>query len=365
MARGSEAQLPAGRKWTPQVSVSEAESRLRHSDVVGVVAEGRRGLGSYNSVPWGKANTQTRRKMVVHEIRKAEEETRRVRASGMKAQGDWLNWSSVESRAISAGDLFKSPDVSLSFFLRSISDTLPTPLNLHIWKKTEDPFCALCKSQAASLRHILACCKVALSEHRYTWRHNQVLKEIVNCVTELKSVASRSTPTKEITFVKEGNHKPQSASKSQHPKNIGILNSATDWNVQADIGKQLSIPRHIVQTNLRPDIVLTSESTKCMVLIELTVPWEDRIDESNELKRAKYENILLEARLKGWTTYCYPVEVGCRGFVGRSTTRMFKDLGMQGRDIKKSCLSISNEAERCSRWLWLRRDCAWLPQKKN
>ena len=54
--------------------------------------------------------------MVVHAIRKAEEETRRVRASGRKAHGDWLNWTSVESRAVSAGDIFKSPDVSLSFF---------------------------------------------------------------------------------------------------------------------------------------------------------------------------------------------------------------------------------------------------------
>ena len=363
VAQGSEPKRPAGRKWTPQVSVNVAESRLRHSDIVEVVAEGRKGLGSYNTVQWSKANRETQRKMVVNEIRNAEEETRRVKAASMKAQGAWLNWTNVESRTVSSGDLMKSPDLSLSFFLKSISDTLPTPLNLHIWKKLEDPTCTVCRKDIASLRHILSSCKVALSEHRYTWRHNQVLKEVLNLLTELKDVTPKPPSYKQIKFVKEGHNETQSKVKSKRSVSFGILNSADDWNVQADIGKQLSIPRHIVDTNLRPDIVVTSESTKCIILIELTVPWEDRMDESHELKRAKYENILLEARLKGWTTHCYPIEVGCRGFTGRSTSRMFKELGMQARSIKRSCLSIANVAERCSRWLWLKRDCAWLPQK--
>ncbi|KAK0149611.1 hypothetical protein N1851_009641 [Merluccius polli] len=56
-----------------------------------------------------------------------------------------------------------------------------------------------------------------------------------------------------------------------------------DWQMKADLGKQLRFPEHIVETTLlRPDIVLFSDSTKQVVLLDLTVPWEERMEEANE-----------------------------------------------------------------------------------
>ena len=350
VVRRSERQRQGNRKWSSYDAVSNAEARLRHSDIVGTVAEGRRGLGSYDSVPWSRASRETRRKLVVQEIRKTEEESRRLRATGLKAQGAWLGWTSVESRPILAGDLLKSPEASLSFFLRALSDTLPTPVNLHLWKKTDNPMCTLCKKEPASLRHILSSCKVALSEHRYTWRHNQVLKEVSTLVSEVRVAAPKESPIRKIAFVREGEQGKVGQTRKRHEA-TGLLGSALDWKVQVDIGRQLVIPNNIVETNLRPDMIVTSESTKNIVLIELTVPWEDRIDEAHELKRSKYEPILLDAQRNGWTTHNFPIEVGCRGFAGRSLTRLFKSLGMHGREVKKACLSVSAVAERCSRWL--------------
>ena len=49
---------------------------------------------------------------------------------------------------------------------------------------------------------------------------------------------------------------------------------------------QLRFPEHIVETTLRPDIVLFSDSTKQVVLLDLTVPWEERMEEANERKCA-------------------------------------------------------------------------------
>ena len=285
---------------------------------------------------------------VVNEVRKKEEESRRVMATGMKAQGAWLGWTSVESRAISAGDLLKSPEMSLSFFLRAISDTLPTPVNLHLWKMTDNPLCSLCKTEPANLRHILSSCKVALSEHRYTWRHNQVLKEVSRLVVELVSEVPQATPVRQVRFVREGEQSIGTTTRSCQ-RNTGILSSAVDWKVQTDIGSQLSIPRKIVDTNLRPDMIIVSESAKSIVLVELTVPWEDRIEEAHELKRAKYEPLLLDAQQNGWKTFSFPIEVGCKGIVGKSTTGMFKSLGMRGKDVKKANLTIGSVAERCSR----------------
>lgn len=71
---------------------------------------------------------------------------------------------------------------------------------------------------------------------------------------------------------------------------------------------------------LRPDIVLVSEITRQVALLELTVPWEDRMEEAFERKRAKYEELSGECQSRGWRTRCNPIEVGCRGFVGHSVS---------------------------------------------
>lgn len=77
-----------------------------------------------------------------------------------------------------------------------------------------------------------------------------------------------------------------------------------------DLETQLKIARHITQSKLRTDIILVSEATKQLVLLELTVPWEDRMEEAQERKREKYQELVEECRRNGWKTRCVPVEVG-------------------------------------------------------
>ena len=69
------------------------------------------------------------------------------------------------------------------------------------------------------------------------------------------------------------------------------LESAQDWNMRVDLDQRLKVPDWIVQTNLRPDIIIISEKTKQIGAIELTVPSEERVEVSGELKRAKYETL--------------------------------------------------------------------------
>ena len=65
----------------------------------------------------------------------------------------------------------------LSFELKSVYDVLPSPSNLCLWGLKEDPNCKLC-GKPANLEHDLSSCRTALTEGRYTWRHNMVLKEV-------------------------------------------------------------------------------------------------------------------------------------------------------------------------------------------
>ena len=81
--------------------------------------------------------------------------------------------------------------------------------------------------------------------------------------------------------------------------NSSILDKAKDWNMQIDLQERVRIPEIITSTSMRPDIILTSEETRQMIMIELTVPTEDRIEISGELKRTKYTPIVEKGKQNG------------------------------------------------------------------
>ena len=82
-----------------------------------------------------------------------------------------------------------------------------------------------------------------------------------------------------INFVKAGETKPATQNAT------GILQESRNWEMRADLKKILQFPVEVTHTILRPDIVLWSKSPKLVILIELTVPWEEHIDEAFEFKR--------------------------------------------------------------------------------
>ncbi|MGH0152548.1 UNVERIFIED_CONTAM: hypothetical protein FKN15_022661 [Acipenser sinensis] len=144
----------------------------------------------------------------------------------------------------------------------------------------------------------------------------------------------------------------------------GITNGGAWYSVPgADVGQRLIFPPEIATTNLRPDIVLWSGSARLVHLVELTVPWEDAVDEAYERKKLRYAQLATEAEQRGWRVRVYPVEVGCRGFVAHSTTRFLRDVGFSGQELRCTVRNLSEAAERSSNWLWLRRkDSGWGSQ---
>lgn len=86
--------------------------------------------------------------------------------------------------------------------------------------------------------------------------------------------------------------------------------------MKADLKRQLRFPGEITITNLRPDIILGSKGTKQVVLIELSMPWEERIEEAHEQMLRTYQSLILESQQRGWRAWNLPVEVCCRGFPG-------------------------------------------------
>ncbi|KAI8494394.1 hypothetical protein Bbelb_276200 [Branchiostoma belcheri] len=51
---------------------------------------------------------------------------------------------------------------------------------------------------------------------------------------------------------------------------------------------------------------------------------------------------------------CFPVEEGTRGFICQSTWRMLGAVGVKGRRRREVTKRVTEEAERASRWLWVK-----------
>ena len=76
---------------------------------------------------------------------------------------------------------------------------------------------------------------------------------------------------------------------------------------------------------------------------------EGRCEISTELKTRKYElNLAEAARMKGWKTTIYSVEIGCRGFASSSMINLIKDLGFPGKQRRFIVKKLCNVEEECS-----------------
>ncbi|XP_033758242.1 uncharacterized protein LOC117340592 [Pecten maximus] len=190
---------------------------------------------------------------------------------------------------------------------------------------------------------------------RYTWRHDKVLSVLADTLER-----SRKKPRKKkrslrfVNFVKAGEQTTRSTVEGS-----GLLGTAGEWQMRADLKGRMQFPQEIAVTNQRPDIVLWSTSIKQAVLVELTMPWEERIEEAHERKRNKYQDLVADCQQQEWKMWCLPVEVRCRGFVGQSMWRALRIIGITGPERRQLIGHLSREAELASMWLWRKRNDKW------
>nr|AAN12398.1 polyprotein [Tetraodon nigroviridis] len=347
-------EVRTGRRWRAQEAVDQAESRLHHKELVGAVATGRAGLGTTPTTHLSRLKGKERRDQVQLEVRASIEEQRASQWVGLRQQGAWTRWEEAMARKISWPELWRAEPLRIRFLIQSVYDVLPSPSNLFLWGKVESPSCPLCQGRG-TLEHILSSCPKALGEGRYRWRHDQVLKAIAESISSAMEYSKRlPLPGRGVRFVRAGEQPPP-----QPRAQPGLLATARDWQLRVDLGKQLKFPENIVETNLRPDIVLHSQSSKQVILLELTVPWEERMEEAYERKAGKYAELVEDCRRAGWRSRCLPIEVGGRGFAGKSLCKAFSLLGITGMRRRKAICAASEAAERASRWLWIQRDKPW------
>ena len=340
--------VDGGRKANTAEDIDAAKSRLRMRDIVGVPNRGREGLGLTKAQYYHSSTKKDQRAMVTETVREMEEEKRKTKMVQLAKQGACTRWE-VPAKQLSHKDILENSTTNLKFLVKAVYDLLPTPVNKNAWFGTEEK-CLLC-GEESNLNHVLANCKVALSQGRYRWRHDQVLREIAR-LTEEKVVNCQSNPQtqkKLINFVKTGT-KTKVAQNKTRP--VSYFDGAEDWKLQVDLKKHVKIPSIITQTNLRPDLVVMSEKKKMLGLMELTVPYEDRIEISGEIKKAKYKEIVEAGERKGWKVMLWTVEVGCRGFPASSLGNYLRDIGLSGAERIKQLKRIGEIAQSASNAIW-------------
>ena len=212
-----------------------------------------------------------------------------------------LSWKSILS----------TPPSLLSFCFGATYDPLPPSTNLLRWNISTENSCQLCHKSICTTAHILGACKVALQQGRFTFRHDSVQHPFLSTLQSFLSsyAVFKTNCDTSIEFVKAG-------SKSQHyiKKKVHLLHFASYWILQSDhLDNKLVIPSFIAVSQLRPNIVLYSISTKTFILLELTCLCEENMEVRHSKKFEKYHHLSLAMISNGWSVHLFLIEVGARG----------------------------------------------------
>ena len=117
---------------------------------------------------------------------------------------------------------------------------------------------------------------MALDQGRYTYRHDNILHYIYNCIDKSKY---------RVFCDIDGSQTPNGG----------------------------TVPAELTVTNLKPDIVIINKANKTVNIVELTVPFEGNIKQRNTDKTNKYAHFITD--IKTHTTTVTAFEVGSRGYL--------------------------------------------------
>ena len=274
-------------------------------------------------------------------------------------QGRFLTWENTMQLDLGWNNLIDNDHMSpelLKFHLNSIHDTAHTPANMRLWKYSNTAKCPLCGINYCNLKHILACCRVALEGKRYNWRHDQVLRVICHTLLDQLKANKKSKKNRDWLVFKSKSSK-YNIPPEKLEEVYSIFDRANDWVLVHDEDEAKKVfPQHIVNTPLRPDIVVYSDTLKIVILIELTCGDESNFESQRARKETRYQQLLADIDVTGWSAQLFTVEVGCRGIYHHTLPHLFNFFNIPRHQKKKALNEVAVIALRCSYTIWLSRD---------
>ena len=318
----------------------------------------RHGIGYLPYTPPPAPGTHAARREVSLRIAADADHIRNVHLMGLAMQGECTAWDTLIAQDLSWHRLMYDLSPSqLGFAMKSLVNMLPTPDNLRRWRYGDFP-CTLCGKPTPTPAHILSSCKTALHQGRYKYRHDQVLAVLHSAIarkaTAIGKAQIRTSSDDEVRFHVAGARPPAPQQKSA----ATLLQSACDWAVTCDLSSlgQYTFPIPGI-TELRPDIVLVSDETKQLIIVELTCPNEAGMEDARQRKLKKYLDELVPACKPTHKTTLLTVEVGNRGFLNASSQQALQRLGVWSGELHRQ---LSNTVLRGSYAIFIHRnDPVW------
>lgn len=154
-------------------------------------------------------------------------------------------------RKVTWSNIMQTDFHCIQFLVQAVYDALTSPANVHVWGKSGTHSCPLCSGRAGATTR---CSK-------------QLLQPSAPTTTIM---LRRQSPSSRLERNLRHGHRQQQASSTQPPIGSCRLTRLT-WELQIDLEKQLRFPQHIASTSLRPDMIITSEASKHLIMLELTV----------------------------------------------------------------------------------------------
>ena len=241
-----------------------------------------------------------------------------------------------------------------SFCLASTFDTPPSPTNLKRWRITAAAKCTLCSKDVCTTAHILEACKVSLQQGRYTFRHDTVLRKIIESLKSFILNIKQTVPISPKSFIKFAKKGNKVLHKRTPP--VGILHQGSDWVLPVDLDSNYRFPINIAFTQLRPDITIFSNVLRKVILIELTCPCEENMESWHSTKINKYLALKATIESNGWSVELFAVEVSARGYCPKSILGYLKKLGFNNTLTRNNIKHFSKSSMECSFCIWLARN---------
>ena len=114
-----------------------------------------------------------------------------------------------------------------------------------------------------------------------------------------------------------------------------------------------------------PDILLFSKSSKRAVLLELTCPCEENMENWHSQKLNKYTPLAKVIEKNGWVVDLFAIEVGARGYSSKSLPICLKRLGFNNKIVQKTTKSLSCISMKASFYIWLARNSSGWSSKTS
>ena len=119
-------------------------------------------------------------------------------------------------------------------------------------------------------------------------------------INQVKKEVRKVSKVSSIIFMKQGD-----PLKTSRKYEFGILHKAKDWVMEVDKNQQLQFPEVVCISTKRPDVVIYLLNLRKVILIDLTCPIEENIEEKHSEKLSRYEGLVTGLTLVGKFT-CLP-----------------------------------------------------------